>query len=59
MALTERENEILSFLSRGYASKEIGGKMNIAVPTVRTHLCHIYEKLHVRSRAEAIVKYLK
>lgn len=59
VALTERENEILSFLSRGYANKEIGEKMNIAVPTVRTHLRHIYEKLHVRSRAEAIVKYLK
>jgi DNA-binding NarL/FixJ family response regulator len=59
VALTERENEILSFLSQGYANKEIADKMNISVPTVRTHLRHIYEKLHVRSRAEAIVKYLK
>ena len=38
---------------------EIADKMNITVPTVRTHLRHIYEKLHVRSRTEAIVKYLK
>lgn len=56
--LTSRENEILSHLSRGYANKEIADKMSITVPTVRTHLRHIYEKLHVRSRTEAIVKYL-
>ncbi|HEY9509293.1 MAG TPA: response regulator transcription factor [Verrucomicrobiae bacterium] len=58
-SLTERETEILSFLSKGFANKEIADKMNISVPTVRTHLRHIYEKLHVRSRTEAIVKYLK
>lgn len=55
--LTEREEEILSFLSQGYANKEIADKMNIGVPTVRTHLMHIYEKLHVRSRTEAALKY--
>jgi len=58
-ALTDREKEILTFLSKGFANKEIADKMNISVPTVRTHLRHIYEKLHVRSRSEAIVKYLK
>ena len=57
--LTDREKEILDFLSKGFANKEIADKMNISVPTVRTHLRHIYEKLHVRSRSEAIVKYLK
>jgi len=57
--LTDREREILTFLSKGFANKEIAEKMNISVPTVRTHLRHIYEKLHVRSRTEAIVKYLK
>lgn len=57
--LTERETEILSFLSQGFANKEIADKMSISVPTVRTHLRHIYEKLHIRSRSEAIVKYLK
>ncbi len=57
--LTEREDEILSFLSKGYANKEIADSMKITVATVRTHLRHIYEKLHVRSRTEAIVKYLK
>lgn len=59
VCLTERENEILSFLSKGFANKEIADKMNISVPTVRTHLRHIYEKLHVRSRTEAILKFLK
>jgi DNA-binding NarL/FixJ family response regulator len=58
-ALTDREKEILTFLSQGFANKELADKLQISVPTVRTHLRHIYEKLHVRSRSEAIVKYLK
>jgi len=58
-SLTEREKEILTYLSKGFANKELADKLAISVPTVRTHLRHIYEKLHVRSRAEAIVKYLK
>ncbi|HEY4248706.1 MAG TPA: response regulator transcription factor [Lacunisphaera sp.] len=57
--LTEREKEILTLLSQGFANKELADKLQISVPTVRTHLRHIYEKLHVRSRSEAIVKYLK
>lgn len=56
--LTERETQLLSLLSKGFANKEIADKMNISVPTVRTHLRHIYEKLHVRSRTEAVVKAL-
>jgi DNA-binding NarL/FixJ family response regulator len=55
-SLTEREAHLLSYLSQGFANKEIADKLNISVPTVRTHLRHIYEKLHVRSRGEAIVK---
>lgn len=58
-ALTEREQEILALLSQGFANKELAERLQISVPTVRTHLRHIYEKLHVRSRSEAIVKYLK
>ncbi|HEY2082448.1 MAG TPA: response regulator transcription factor [Verrucomicrobiae bacterium] len=57
--LTEREKELLTLLSQGFANKELADKLQISVPTVRTHLRHIYEKLHVRSRSEAIVKYLK
>jgi len=55
-ALTDRESQLLGYLSQGFANKEIADKLNISVPTVRTHLRHIYEKLHVRSRGEAIVK---
>jgi DNA-binding CsgD family transcriptional regulator len=55
--LTGRENEILLSLSQGRANKEIAAQMNISVPTVRTHLRHIYGKLAVRSRSEAIIKY--
>jgi DNA-binding NarL/FixJ family response regulator len=54
--LSERETEILAQLSKGYANKEIADRMSISLSTVRTHLRHIYEKLHVRSRAEAIVR---
>lgn len=57
--LTEREEEILAFLSKGYANKEIADKMQLSMSTVRTHLRHIYEKLHVRSRTEAVIKFLK
>ena len=57
--LTEREEEILSMLAKGYANKEISSKMNVSMSTVRTHLRHIYDKLHVRSRTEAVLKFLK
>jgi DNA-binding NarL/FixJ family response regulator len=57
--LSQREEEILKELSKGYSSKEIGGHLFISVATVNTHLQHIYEKLHVRSRTEAVLKYLK
>jgi len=56
--LTDRETVILIELSKGHANKEIADNLAIAVPTVRTHLRRIYEKIHVRSRTEAIVKYL-
>lgn len=56
--LTPREREILTQLAKGYHYKEIATVLSISVDTVRTHLQHIYEKLHVRSRTEAVVKYL-
>ena len=56
--LTDRESTILSQLSQGYANKEIAVNLSIAVPTVRTHLSHIYEKIQVGSRTEAVFKYL-
>jgi DNA-binding NarL/FixJ family response regulator len=57
--LSEREKEILEQLSKGYSTKEIADRTSVSVNTVRTHLQHIYEKLHVRSRTEAVLKYLQ
>lgn len=56
--LTGREGEILSDLAKGLLYKEIAGKLFIDVETVKTHIRHIYEKLQVHSRSEAIVKFL-
>jgi DNA-binding NarL/FixJ family response regulator len=57
--LSERESEILNLLSKGYQYKEISEFLDLAYETVHTHLRKIYRKLHVRSRSEAITKFLK
>src|SRR5437660_12185428 len=57
--LTQRESEILALLSEGLSNKEIAGRVDISYDTVRAHLRHIYEKLHVRGRTQAVRKYLK
>jgi DNA-binding NarL/FixJ family response regulator len=57
--LTKREEEILSYLMKGYFYKEIAGELFISTETVRTHIRNIYEKLQVRTRSEAILKYPK
>ena len=59
VSLTKREEEILGFLAQGFFYKEIAGSLSISVETVRTHIRNIYEKLQVRTRTEAILKYLK
>ncbi len=56
--LSPREKDVLSLLAKGYRSKEIADEMKIGVGTVNTHVRHIYEKLHVRSRAEAVAKHI-
>ena len=56
--LTKREQEILALLSKGFLYKEISDNLGIGITTVRTHLKHIYEKLHVQSRTEAAVKFM-
>jgi DNA-binding NarL/FixJ family response regulator len=56
--LTAREQEILRLLSKGYYYKEISDSLGITYNTVRTHLQHIYEKLHVQSRTGAVLKFL-
>jgi DNA-binding NarL/FixJ family response regulator len=55
--LTVREQEILALLVKGYLYKEISDRLNITMSTVSMHLQHIYEKLHVQSRAEAAAKF--
>ena len=54
--LSNRENEILQLLSKGLLYKEIADQLSISVSTVRQHIHHIYEKLHVQNRTEAINK---
>jgi DNA-binding NarL/FixJ family response regulator len=56
--LSKREEEILGLLVKGYRYKEIADALSISFETVRSHLKNIYEKLHVHSRTEAVVKYL-
>jgi len=55
--LSHREQEVLDLLARGYLYKEIAEQLNISVPTVNTYVRRMYEKLHVRSRAQAVAKY--
>lgn len=55
--LSPREREVLDLLARGYLYKEIAESLAISVPTVNTYIRRIYEKLHVRSRAQAVAKY--
>ncbi len=55
--LSEREREVLERLARGLPDKEIAAELKISLPTVRYHLKHVYEKLHVRTRVEAALKH--
>jgi DNA-binding NarL/FixJ family response regulator len=57
--LSPREMEILALVAEGCPNKEIASRLFISNATVRTHLMHIYEKLHVRCRTEAAAKYLR
>jgi len=55
--LSTRESEVLQLLAKGYLYKEIADTLGISLPTVNTYIRRIYEKLHVRSRAQAIAKF--
>jgi DNA-binding NarL/FixJ family response regulator len=55
--LSNREHEILELLAKGMLYKEISTRLGIAQETVRKHVYHIYEKLHVNNRVEAVNKY--
>jgi DNA-binding CsgD family transcriptional regulator len=52
--LTPREHEVLSLLCQGYRNNEIAEQMEISIKTVESHLRHIYPKLSVGHRAEAV-----
>lgn len=56
--LSQREAEVLDLLAKGFLYKEIAEKMGVTYATVHTHIRHIYEKLHVRSRTEAVAMHL-
>jgi DNA-binding NarL/FixJ family response regulator len=55
--LSPREREVLELLARGYYYKEITEVLGLSMSTVNTHVRHIYDKLHVHSRSQAIAKF--
>jgi DNA-binding NarL/FixJ family response regulator len=57
-SLSPREQEVLDFLAKGYLYKEIAEQLDISYGTVHTYIERIFKKLHVRSRAQAVAKYL-
>lgn len=56
--LTAREEETLALLTKGYSNKEIADSMCLSIETIRSHLKNIYTKMHVRSRTEAVARYM-
>jgi DNA-binding NarL/FixJ family response regulator len=56
--LTAREREVLELLAAGATPKEVAAKLNISWQTVRNHIRFIYDKLHVHTRTDAVLKYL-
>jgi DNA-binding NarL/FixJ family response regulator len=57
--LSPREYDVLNLLATGLRYKEIGDKLDVSINTVRCYVMRIYQKLHVQSRTEATVKFLK
>lgn len=55
-ALTDRELEVLTLVSKGYTNKAVGMQLDISDRTVQSHLAHIFEKMQVNSRTEAVMK---
>ena len=57
--LSEREQQVLDLMSQGLMYKEIAEKLSISYETVHTYIRRIYEKLQVRTRTEAVAKFLR
>ena len=57
--LTDREKEVLEFVMHGLGNKAIADRLGVTVAAVKWHLQHIYEKLHVHSRAAAVARFLE
>jgi len=57
--LSLREQEVLDCLANGYLYREIAERLKIGYTTVHTHIRHIYDKLHVRSRTQAVAKHFQ
>jgi DNA-binding NarL/FixJ family response regulator len=58
VVVSPRENEVLELLSHGLSNKQIAAQLGISYETVCVHLRRVYDKLHVRSRTEAVIKHL-
>ena len=56
--LSVREEQILMLLAQGYSNKMIADKLDVSIDTVCSHLKHVFTKLHVSSRTEAVVRYM-
>jgi DNA-binding NarL/FixJ family response regulator len=56
--LSAREQMILDCLANGLTYKQVADKLGITIPTIRSYLRRVYEKLHVQSRTEAVAKYM-
>jgi len=57
--LSARERQVLQLLAQGYAYKQIADELSVSMDTTRTYIRRIYEKLHVHSRTEAVVRFLR
>jgi DNA-binding NarL/FixJ family response regulator len=56
--LTPREHDVIEQLARGFRYKEIEDNLHISAGTLHSYIRNIYEKLHVHSRTEAVVRFL-
>jgi DNA-binding CsgD family transcriptional regulator len=55
--LSKREREVLEWISQGLSDKEVAEKMNLSLPTIKTHSGNVYSKLNVKNRMEATLRY--